>query len=84
MDNPEKLATLGTQDEDKQSKTHNAIGVRHQKTQTSTNNVNKTRNLQQITGDNTKTDRTSFLCGNVSYLENTTYMTTCPRILDVN
>jgi hypothetical protein len=25
MDNPEKLATLGTQDEDKQSRIHNTI-----------------------------------------------------------
>ena len=37
MDNPEKLTTQGTQDEDKQSKntTH------HHYTQTSTNTVNK-------------------------------------------
>jgi hypothetical protein len=29
MDNPEKLATLSTQDEDKQSKKHNTICVGH-------------------------------------------------------
>jgi hypothetical protein len=29
MDNPEKLATLGTQDGDKQSKNHNTICVGH-------------------------------------------------------
>jgi len=43
-DNPEKLATLGTQDEDKQNiqKHHNTICVRHHHTLTNTNNVNKT------------------------------------------
>jgi hypothetical protein len=40
MDNPEKLETLGTQDEDK--KKHNTICAGHHYTQTSTNNVNKT------------------------------------------
>ena len=29
MDNPEKLATLSTQDEDKQNKKHNTICVGH-------------------------------------------------------
>jgi uncharacterized membrane protein len=29
VDNPEELTTLDTQDEDKQSKKHNAIYVRH-------------------------------------------------------
>ena len=38
MDNPEKLATLGTQYEEK----HNTICVGHNCTQTNTNNVNKT------------------------------------------
>jgi len=42
MDNPEKLATYCTQDEDKQSKTHNTICVVHTYAQASTNNVNKT------------------------------------------
>ena len=37
MDNPEKLATLGTQDEDKQNK------KRHHYMQTNTNNVNNWR-----------------------------------------
>ena len=36
MDNPEKLATLGTQDEDK----HNAICVGHHYAQPNTNNTN--------------------------------------------
>ena len=36
MDNPEKLATLGTQDKDKKK----CVG--HHYTQTNTNNVNKT------------------------------------------
>jgi len=42
MENPEKQATLGAQDEDKQNKKHNIICVRHHYMQTSTNNVNKT------------------------------------------
>ena len=33
MDNPEKLASLGTQDEDKQDKKHNTICVGHHYTQ---------------------------------------------------
>ena len=37
MDNPEKLATLGTQDEDKQNK--NTICVGHHYAQANTNNV---------------------------------------------
>ena len=45
-DNPEKLATVGTQDEDKQ----NTIHVRHHYAQTNTKNVNKTRALLQTTG----------------------------------
>ena len=41
MDNPENLATQGTQGEDKQNKnTTQCVG--HQYTQTNTNNVNKT------------------------------------------
>ena len=40
MDNPEKLATLGTQDEDKQNK--NTICVGNHYTQTNTNKINKT------------------------------------------
>ena len=47
MDNPEKLATLGTQDEDKQ---HNTICVGHYYAQARTNNANKTRVLLQTTG----------------------------------
>ena len=38
MDNPEKLATQGTQDEEE----HSTICVGHHYTQTNTNNVNKT------------------------------------------
>jgi hypothetical protein len=50
MDNPEKLASLGTQDEDKQDKKQNTICVGHHYTQTNTNNVNKTWALLQTTG----------------------------------
>ena len=42
MDNPEKLETLDTQDEDKQIKKHKRICAGHHYSQTSTNNVNKT------------------------------------------
>ena len=41
MDNLEKLATYGTQDEEKQSKPHNTICVGHRNSQTNINNVNK-------------------------------------------
>jgi len=40
MENPEKLATLGTQD-DKTNQSHNTICVGHHYAQTNTNNVNK-------------------------------------------
>ena len=42
MENPEKLATQSTQDEEKQKQKHNTICGGHQYTQTNTNNVNKT------------------------------------------
>jgi len=42
MDNPEKLATKGTHDEEKQNQKHNTIYVGLHYTQTNTNNVNKT------------------------------------------
>ena len=48
MDNPEKMATYGTQYEQK----HNTICVGHQYTQTNTNNVYKTWALIQTTEDN--------------------------------
>ena len=38
MDNPEKLTTQSTQDEDKKKK-HNTISVAHHYAQTNTNNV---------------------------------------------
>ena len=46
MDNPEKLATKGTQDEDK----HNTICIVHHCVQKNTNNINKTLALLQTTG----------------------------------
>ena len=43
MDNPEKLATLGTQDSRRQTKQkHNTIYVGHHYAQPNTNNVNNT------------------------------------------
>ena len=53
MDNPEKLATLGTQDEDKQ---HNTTCVGHYYTQARTNNANKS-SYKQL---DVKTNRTSL------------------------
>ena len=50
MDNPEKLATLGAQDEDKQNKKHNTICVGHHYSQASRNNLNKTSALLHTTG----------------------------------
>ena len=47
MDNSEKLATKGTQVEDKQNK--NTIRGGHHYTETNTNNVNKTLVLLQTT-----------------------------------
>jgi hypothetical protein len=41
MNNPKKLGTLGTQDEEKQNKKHNKICVRYHYTHTKTNNVNE-------------------------------------------
>ena len=38
MDNPEKMATLGTQND---GKNNNTINIGHHYTQTNTNNVNK-------------------------------------------
>ena len=52
MDNPEKVATQGTQDT-KRRKTkqkHKSIYIGHHYPQTNTNNVNKTRALIQTTG----------------------------------
>jgi hypothetical protein len=46
MDNPEKLETSGTQNEEK----HNTLYVVHHYTQTSTNNVNKICAFLQTTG----------------------------------
>jgi hypothetical protein len=46
MDNPEKLTTLGSQDEEKD----NTIRVGYRYTQTNTNNLKNTRDLLQTTG----------------------------------
>ena len=50
MDNPEKLPTQGTQDEEKQNKKHNTICVGDHSMQQNTNKVNKTLALLQTTG----------------------------------
>ena len=42
MDNPEKLATQGTQYNKKTKEKHNTICVEHHFVQTNTNDVNKT------------------------------------------
>jgi hypothetical protein len=50
MDNPEKLATYGSQDEEKQNRNTTQYCVGHHYTQANTNNVNKTFALLQPTG----------------------------------
>ena len=65
MDNPEKLATLGTQDEEK----HNTLCVWHLYAQTNTNDVNKTRALLQTTEG--KNEPTIASCGNPNGHDNT-------------
>ena len=42
MDNPEKLATLSTQDTRRKQKPHHIMCVRHHYAQTNTNNITKT------------------------------------------
>ena len=42
MDNPEKLATQGTQNEERKKQKHNTICVGHHFTKANTNIVNKT------------------------------------------
>jgi hypothetical protein len=59
MDNPEKLSTLGTKDEEIQNKNTTQYG--HHYTQTSTNNVNKTSAFLQTTGSK---DEPTIICGN--------------------
>ena len=50
MNNPEKLATYGTHNEEKQKQKHNTICAGHHDAQTNTNSVNKTWTLLQTTG----------------------------------
>jgi len=52
MDNPEKLATLGTQDTRRRQTKNTPQAHRHHYTYTNTNNVNKTWALLQTTGGN--------------------------------
>ena len=59
MDNPEKLATQGTQDEEKQNKDTTQYVLDHY-AQTNTNNVNKILTLLQTTGCKDEPD--IFLC----------------------
>ena len=61
MENPDKLATLGTQD-DKTNQKHNTICVGHHYAQTDTNNVNKTCALQQTTGCKDEPNSVMFCC----------------------
>ena len=48
-----------TQDDDKQNKKHNTIGVGHHSTQANTNNINKTWAFLQTTGGK---DETNIVC----------------------
>ena len=52
MENAEKPATLGTQDEENTKHKHNTMFVGQRYTQTNTNNINKTWTLLQTTGGN--------------------------------
>ena len=62
MDNPEKLATLAAQDENKQiKKKHNTICVGHHSTQANINKVNKTWALLQTTGGKDELDICAFI-----------------------
>ena len=63
MDNPEKLASYGTQDEEKQTKQkHTTLCAGHHYTQTNINDVNKTWVFLQTTGG--KDEPKKVLCGN--------------------
>ena len=59
MYNPEKLATLGKLDNDRQNKGHYTICVGHHYAETNTNNVNKAWTLLQKTGDK---DEQNIVC----------------------
>ena len=54
MDNPKKLATKGTQDEEKQTKKHNTKKNGQHYAQTNTNKINKTWALLQTSGGEDK------------------------------
>jgi hypothetical protein len=62
MDNPEKLSTLGTQDEDKHNKNKTCCWTPLCTQKKPTNNGNKTWTLLQTTG--AKDEPNIFLCGN--------------------
>ena len=82
MNNPEKLATKGTQDDDKQVK-HNTICGGHHYGQTNTHNVNKTCALLQTTGGKDVIILFIFpfpiICIDIQY--NTIPEGTCPCII---
>jgi len=69
MDNPEKLATYGTQIRRISKQKHNTTCVRYHYTQTNTNNENKTWALLQTTGG--KDEPNIVLCGNRNGSHNT-------------
>ena len=50
MDNPEILATYGTQNKDEEKQNKNTICVGYHYMQTNTNNINKAWALLRITG----------------------------------
>ena len=73
IDNPEKLATVGTQTKWRRqsNQKHNTICVGHQYTQTNINNINKTWTLLETKQPEVKTNQNSRLCGNRSGHHNT-------------
>jgi hypothetical protein len=69
MDNPEKLATQGTQDEDKQNKNTTQYVFDTTIRKQNINNVNRTWVLLQITGGTDELN--TVLCGNSNGHHNT-------------
>ena len=62
MDNPEKLATYGTQDKEINKQNHNRICVGHHYAQTNTNNVNKRWAVWFVLYDVVLHDQINNLC----------------------
>ena len=71
MNNPEKLATYCTRDEEQQNKKHNTICGGHRYALTHTNKVNKTSGLIQTTGGKDEPKHRFYTDGNRNGHHNT-------------